>query len=29
LVVAGDRWITWDLERFVALILDTPNHQLR
>lgn len=25
----GDRWVTWDVERFVALVLDTPNHQLR
>ena len=24
-----DRWVTWDAARFVALILDTPNHQLR
>lgn len=24
-----DRWVTWDAARFVALVLDTPNHQLR
>jgi hypothetical protein len=28
-VHAGDQWITWDLARLVALLLDTPNHQLR
>ena len=28
-VGSGDRWVTWDVERFVALVLDTPNHQLR
>jgi len=24
-----DQWVTWDVERLLALILDTPNHQLR
>ena len=28
-VRSGDRWITWDLVRLIALMLDTPNHQLR
>jgi uncharacterized protein (DUF1800 family) len=28
-VQSGDRWVTWDAARFVALVLDTPNHQLR
>ena len=24
-----DQWVTWDVERLLALVLDTPNHQLR
>ena len=24
-----DQWVTWDIERMLALVLDTPNHQMR